>query len=110
MLPEIEGIKQSEKFKLYLLTDDNIWDVTKISENFQELEDIIKNLSQDDEHIQVIAKSKKLNLVLKDLENKDTEIISTMKEYKSSVDEYSKQLGIYVNRHSTANTKLEALL
>jgi hypothetical protein len=40
---------------------------------------------------------------------KDTEIVSTMGEYKASVDEYSKQLGVYVERHRLANDRLEAL-
>ena len=48
--------------------------------------------------------------MLKELKNKDTEIVNTMKEYKASVDEYSKNLGIYVDRHEAANNKLEKLL
>lgn len=54
--------------------------------------------------------NKMLDIVLKELKEKDTEIVNTMKEYKTSVDEYSKNLGIYVDRHETANTKLEKLL
>lgn len=54
--------------------------------------------------------NKMLDIVLKELKDKDTEIVNTMKEYKASVDEYSKNLGIYVDRHETANTKLEKLL
>lgn len=54
--------------------------------------------------------NKMLDIVLKELKNKDAEIVNTMKEYKTSVDEYSKNLGIYVDRHETANTKLEKLL
>lgn len=44
-----------------------------------------------------------------ELVDKDTEIVSTMGEYKASVDEYSKQLGVYVERHRIANDRLEAL-
>ena len=36
--------------------------------------------------------------------------MNAMKEYKASVDEYSKNLGIYVDRHEAANNKLEKLL
>nr|DAP46736.1 MAG TPA: hypothetical protein [Caudoviricetes sp.] len=54
--------------------------------------------------------NKMLDIVLKELKEKDTEIVNTMKEYKTSVDEYSKHLGIYVDRHETANNKLEKLL
>lgn len=51
-----------------------------------------------------------LDKVLKKLKDKDTEIVSTMGEYKASVDEYSKNLGIYVERHKVANDRLEKLL
>lgn len=44
-----------------------------------------------------------------ELVDKDTEIVSTMGEYKASVDEYSKNLGVYVERHKIANDRLEAL-
>lgn len=44
-----------------------------------------------------------------ELVDKDTEIVSTMGEYKASVNEYSKQLGVYVERHRLANDRLEAL-
>lgn len=54
--------------------------------------------------------NKTLDKVLKELKEKDTEIVNTMKEYKASVDEYSRNLGIYVDRHETANNKLEKLL
>ena len=54
--------------------------------------------------------NKMLDIVLKELKEKDAEIINAMKEYKASVDEYSKNLGIYVDRHETANNKLEKLL
>ena len=54
--------------------------------------------------------NKMLDIVLKELKEKDTEIVNAMKEYKASVDEYSKNLGIYVARHETANNKLEKLL
>ncbi|EFD04375.1 hypothetical protein HMPREF0631_1391 [Peptostreptococcus anaerobius 653-L] len=53
---------------------------------------------------------KMLNVVLKELKDKDTEIVDTMGEYKASVDEYSKNLGIYVERHRVANDRLEKLL
>lgn len=54
--------------------------------------------------------NKMLDIVLKELKDKDTEILDTVKEYKASVDEYSKNLGIYVDKHETANNKLEKLL
>lgn len=54
--------------------------------------------------------NKMLDVVLKELKDKDTEIVNTMNEYKASVDEYSTHLGIYVDRHDKANTKLEKLL
>lgn len=54
--------------------------------------------------------NKMLDIVLKELKEKDTEIVNAMKEYKASVDEYSKNLGIYVDRHEAANNKLEKLL
>lgn len=53
---------------------------------------------------------KTLDKVLKDLKDKDTEIVNTVAEYKASVDEYSTHLGTFVTRHKTANDKLEKLL
>ena len=132
-----EDLKKTPIYKLVKLDDDHVIFIDEFSKNFEKIESILGNINSieaseiedktienfikylmkkidtmalDDEHIQVIANSKKLNLVLKDLENKDSEIIGTIREYKTSVDEYSENLGIYVNRHSTANTKLEALL
>ena len=54
--------------------------------------------------------NKTLDKVLKELKDKDTEIVNTMKDYKASVDEYSTHLGEYVERHKNANDELEKLL
>ncbi|WP_278973184.1 hypothetical protein [Peptostreptococcus anaerobius] len=54
--------------------------------------------------------NKTLDKVLKELKDRDTEIVKSISEYKTSVDEYSEQLGIYVDRHKIANDKLEKLL
>ena len=54
--------------------------------------------------------NKTLDKVLKELKDKDTEIVNTVTEYKASVDEYSTHLGTFVTRHKTANDKLEKLL
>lgn len=53
----------------------------------------------------------KTNIVgaVNELVDKDTEIVSTIGEYKASVDEYSKNLGVYVERHRIANDRLESL-
>lgn len=53
---------------------------------------------------------KTLDKVLKELKDKDTEIVNTVAEYKASVDEYSTHLGTFVARHKTANDKLKKLL
>lgn len=53
---------------------------------------------------------KTLDKVLKELKNKDKEILDTVKEYKASVDEYSDQIGVFVERHKKANDRLESLL
>ena len=53
---------------------------------------------------------KTLDKVLKELKDKDTEIVNTVAEYKTSVDEYNTHLGTFVTRHKTANDKLEKLL
>lgn len=53
---------------------------------------------------------KTLDKVLRELKDKDTEIVNTVAEYKASVDEYSTHLGTFVTRHKTANDKLEKLL
>lgn len=53
---------------------------------------------------------KTLDIVLKELKNKDKEILDTVKEYKASVDEYSDQIGVFVERHKKANDRLESLL
>nr|WP_293700384.1 hypothetical protein [uncultured Peptostreptococcus sp.] len=53
---------------------------------------------------------KTLDKVLKELKDKDTEIVNTVAEYKASVDEYNTHLGTFVTRHKTANDKLEKLL
>lgn len=54
--------------------------------------------------------NKTLDKVLKELKDKDTEIVNTVAEYKASIDEYSTHLGTFVARHKTANDKLEKLL
>lgn len=54
--------------------------------------------------------NKTLDKVLKELKDKDTEIVNTVAEYKASVDEYNTHLGTFVTRHKTANDKLEKLL
>lgn len=53
--------------------------------------------------------NKMLDKVLQELSDKDREIVSAMNEYRASVDEYSKQLGVYVERHRIANNLLEKL-
>lgn len=54
--------------------------------------------------------NKMLDIVLKELKDKDKEILDTVKEYKASVDEYSDQIGVFVERHKKANDRLESLL
>lgn len=54
--------------------------------------------------------NKMLDIVLKELKDKDKEILDTVKEYKASVDEYSDQIGFFVERHKKANDRLESLL
>lgn len=141
----MEGYSKTDKNRLNKITNDNIYDIDPIMENFTLLDDSIgkvdsvnmEGYNEDSEvsseksltnYINYIWKklgsieltdlkvkvttwaNKTLDIVLKELKNKDAEIVNTMKEYKTSVDEYSKNLGIYVDRHETANTKLEKLL
>lgn len=114
MLQKIEGIKQSDKFKLYLLTDDNIWDVTKISENFQELEDIISTLPKDDEHIDCLEEKKKLNVVIKELKEANKKVdgkVDKLKIDDEHVDVLSKQkkLNLVLEDLEKKNEQLEKL-
>ncbi len=141
----MEGYNKTDKNRLNKITNDNIYDIDPIMENFTLLDDSIGKLSSVnmegyDEDLEVSSEksltnyikflwkrlgsieltdkkvkvttwaNKMLDVVLKELKEKDTEIINTVKEYKTSVDEYSKHLGIYVARHETANNKLEKLL
>nr|DAF33934.1 MAG TPA: hypothetical protein [Caudoviricetes sp.] len=141
----MEGYSKTDKNRLNKITNDNIYDIDPIMENFTLLDDSIGkvdsvNMGGYDEDSEVSSEksltnyikylwkklgsieltdlkvkvttwaNKTLDKVLKELKDKDTEIVNTMKEYKASVDEYSKHLGEYVDRHETANTKLEKLL
>lgn len=141
----MEGYSKTDKNRLNKITNDNIYDIDPIMENFTLLDDSIgkvdsvnmEGYNEDSEvsseksltnYINYIWKklgsieltdlkvkvttwaNKTLDIVLKELKNKDAEIVNTMKEYKTSVDEYSKNLGIYVDRHEAANNKLEKLL
>lgn len=141
----MEGYNKTDKNRLNKITNDNIYDIDPIMENFTLLDDSIGKLSSVnmegyDEDLEVSSEksltnyikflwkrlgsieltdkkvkvttwaNKMLDIVLKELKEKDTEIVNAMKEYKASVDEYSKNLGIYVARHETANNKLEKLL
>lgn len=141
----MEGYNKTDKNRLNKITNDNIYDIDPIMENFTLLDDSIGKVSsvnmegydEDSEvsseksltnYIKYLWKklgsieltdkkvkvttwaNKMLDIVLKELKEKDAEIVNAMKEYKASVDEYSKNLGIYVDRHETANTKLEKLL
>lgn len=141
----MEGYNKTDKNRLNKITNDNIYDIDPIMENFTLLDDSIgkvdsvnmEGYNEDSEvsseksltnYIKYLWKklgsieltdlkvkvttwaNKTLDKVLKELKDKDTEIVNTMKEYKASVDEYSKNLGIYVDRHEAANTKLEKLL
>lgn len=141
----MEGYNKTDKNRLNKITNDNIYDIDPIMENFTLLDDSIGKVSsvnmegydEDSEvsseksltnYIKYLWKklgsieltdkkvkvttwaNKMLDIVLKELKEKDTEIVNAMKEYKASVDEYSKNLGIYVDRHEAANTKLEKLL
>lgn len=141
----MEGYSKTDKNRLNKITNDNIYDIDPIMENFTLLDDSIGkvdsvNMGGYDEDSEVSSEksltnyikylwkklgsieltdlkvkvttwaNKTLDKVLKELKDKDTEIVNTMKEYKASVDEYSKNLGIYVDRHETANNELEKLL
>lgn len=141
----MEGYSKTDKNRLNKITNDNIYDIDPIMENFTLLDDSIGkvdsvNMGGYDEDSEVSSEksltnyikylwkklgsieltdlkvkvttwaNKTLDKVLKELKDKDTEIVNTMKEYKASVDEYSKNLGIYVDRHEMANNKLEKLL
>lgn len=141
----MEGYSKTDKNRLNKITNDNIYDIDPIMENFTLLDDSIGkvdsvNMEGYDEDSEVSSEksltnyikylwkklgsieltdkkvkvttwaNKMLDIVLKELKEKDTEIVNTMKEYKASVDEYSKNLGIYVARHEAANNKLEKLL
>lgn len=48
--------------------------------------------------------------IIKDLKAKDTELLNLINEYKGLVDDYSRNLGDYVNRHEVANNELSRLL
>lgn len=141
----MEGYNKTDKNRLNKITNDNIYDIDPIMENFTLLDDSIGKVSsvnmegydEDSEvsseksltnYIKFLWKklgsieltdkkvkvttwaNKMLDVVLRELKENDTEIVNTMKEYKASVDEYSKHLGIYVDRHEAANNKLEKLL
>lgn len=141
----MEGYNKTDKNGLNKITNDNIYDIDPIMENFTILDDSIGNVSSVnmegyDEDLDVSSEKslinyikflwkklgsieltdlkvkvttwadKTLDKVLKELKNKDKEILDTVKEYKASVDEYSDQIGVFVERHKKANDRLESLL
>ena len=141
----MEGYRKTDKNGLNKITNDNIYDIDPIMENFTILDDSIGNVSsvniqgynEDTEvgsekslsnFIKFLWKKlgsieltdlkvkvttwadKTLDKVLKELKEKDKEILDTVKEYKASVDEYSDQIGVFVERHKKANDRLESLL
>lgn len=141
----MEGYSKTDKNGLNRMTNDNIYDIDPIMENFTLLDDSIGkvssvNMEGYDEDLDVSSEksltnyikflwkklgsieltdkkikvttwaNKMLNVVLKELKDKDKEILDTVKEYKASVDEYSDQIGVFVERHKKANDRLESLL
>lgn len=74
------------------------------------LEYISEKIKNNDKINALINAHKKLLKVIKDLRDADNDITATISEYKASVDEYSTQLGIYVDGHEQANNKLNKLL
>lgn len=141
----MEGYSKTDKNGLNKITNDNIYDIDPIMENFTLLDDSIGKVSsvnmqgynEDSEvgseksltnYIKFLWKklgsieltdkkikvttwaNKMLDIVLKELKDKDKEILDTVKEYKASVDEYSDQIGVFVERHKKANDRLESLL
>ncbi len=141
----MEGYNKTDKNGLNRMTNDNIYDIDPIMENFTLLDDSIGkvssvNMEGYDEDLDVSSEksltnyikflwkklgsieltdkkikvttwaNKMLNVVLKELKDKDKEILDTVKEYKASVDEYSDQIGVFVERHKKANDRLESLL
>lgn len=141
----MEGYNKTDKNRLNKITNDNIYDIDPIMENFTLLDDSIGkvssvNMEGYDEDLDVSSEksltnyikylwkklgsieltdkkikvtswaNKMLDKVLKELKEKDKEILDTVKEYKASVDEYSDQIGVFVERHKKANDRLESLL
>lgn len=141
----MEGYSKTDKNGLNKITNDNIYDIDPIMENFTLLDDSIGkvssvNMEGYDEDLDVSSEksltnyikflwkklgsieltdkkikvttwaNKMLDIVLKELKDKDKEILDTVKEYKASVDEYSDQIGVFVERHKKANDRLESLL
>ena len=141
----MEGYNKTDKNGLNKITNDNIYDIDPIMENFTLLDDSIGkvssvNMEGYDEDLDVSSEksltnyikylwkklgsieltdkkikvtswaNKMLDKVLKELKEKDKEILDTVKEYKASVDEYSDQIGVFVERHKKANDRLESLL
>lgn len=141
----MEGYSKTDKNGLNKITNDNIYDIDPIMENFTLLDDSIGkvssvNMEGYDEDLDVSSEksltnyikylwkklgsieltdkkikvtswaNKMLDKVLKELKEKDKEILDTVKEYKASVDEYSDQIGVFVERHKKANDRLESLL
>lgn len=141
----MEGYSKTDKNGLNKISNDNIYDIDPIMENFTLLDDSIGkvssvNMEGYDEDLDVSSEKsltnyikflwkklgsieltdlkvkvttwadKTLDKVLRELKDKDKEILDTVKEYKASVDEYSDQIGVFVERHKKANDRLESLL
>lgn len=91
--------------------DESTYGVKSAASFIKFLWDKLGSIELTDKKIKVTTwANKMLDIVLKELKDKDKEILDTVKEYKASVDEYSDQIGVFVERHKKANDRLESLL
>lgn len=91
--------------------DESTYGVKSAASFIKFLWDKLGSIELTDKKIKVTSwANKMLDIVLKELKDKDKEILDTVKEYKASVDEYSDQIGVFVERHKKANDRLESLL
>nr|DAM39248.1 MAG TPA: hypothetical protein [Caudoviricetes sp.] len=107
----MEGYSKTDKNGLNKMTNDNIYDIDPIMENFTLLDDSIGKVSsvnmQGYNEDTEVGGEKSLSNFIKFLWKKSDEIKKTVDEHKAGVDECAKILGESVKKHEKSNNLLE---
>lgn len=107
----MEGYSKTDKNGLNKMTNDNIYDIDPIMENFTLLDDSIGKVSsvnmQGYNEDTEVGSEKSLSNFIKYLWKSLTGLKKSVDEYKSAMDECVKALGDLVKKHEKTNKILE---